>query len=154
MELRLYSFINFYLSSIQQGIQTGHAAVRLVRKYSMAGAQPLNAAMANDWADNHETFICLNGGDDEGIEAARLVISKSFLPWCEFEESKGALNRLRTCVAVVVPECIFAARFNPELSVDGNDVYSSEVDGNLYTYNQDDDAYDLIKLLRSSGLAK
>lgn len=45
-----------YMASIQQGIQTGHMAVDLVRKYCK-GKISLEYDLASEWADNHKTFI-------------------------------------------------------------------------------------------------
>ena len=66
-ELRFYCFVNFYLSSMQQGIQTGHAAVDIVRKYTCGELKffnevtPRKTSLVTKWADDHKTFITLNG---------------------------------------------------------------------------------------------
>jgi hypothetical protein len=44
--MRLYTFGNYYLSSIQQGIQAGHAAVELFNKYE--NSEQLNTV--KEWA--------------------------------------------------------------------------------------------------------
>jgi hypothetical protein len=166
MELRLYSFCNFYISPIQQGIQTGHAAVDLVRKYTNVGAMRslskadmMKTGMVSEWADNHKTFIVLNGGDNDGICEATTIIKYSDLPFCSFIEP--GLGDIQTCVVVVVPESIFNARLLPVGSQLGSeDVYGTAVareDGNGYrefTYREGDKNFELVKLLRSSGLAR
>jgi hypothetical protein len=53
---RLYSFINMYLSSIQQGIQTAHLVSELHNEYKN------NNRMFNEWCDKDKTIIVLNGG--------------------------------------------------------------------------------------------
>lgn len=156
MELRLYSFCSFYLSSIQQGIQTGHAAVDLVREYNKYGDESYTA-MVNDWADNHKTFIILNGGDHTGICAARNIVEASTYPHRYFYESFGALNGLLTCAVVVIPEHVFNARFSKEASAaSGVDTYVYTPEDNFVptiVYTPEHKCYDLIKLIRGSRLA-
>lgn len=55
LELRMYGLVPYNISPIQQGIQFGHAVVEYAQKYK-------NNDTYNDWADNHKTFIILNGG--------------------------------------------------------------------------------------------
>lgn len=158
MELRLYSFVNFYLSSIQQGIQTGHAAVRLVRKYAQPGYVKSVVDMANEWADRHETFIILNGGDYENICKIRDLIysSADVFPFCEFYESRSALNSMLTSIAIVLPETIFNVR--PEVvSVPGCNmkkyVYVDEA-GEETVYAPGHRYYEFIDVLKSCRLAQ
>ena len=62
-ELRCYTFTDFMYSSIQQGIQSGHAAVELFNKYLIEeGWQNGYAEVVQDWAANYKTMVCLNGG--------------------------------------------------------------------------------------------
>ena len=152
MELRLYSFCNFYLSSIQQGIQTGHAAVDLVRLY--AGSE-----MVADWADNWKTFIILNGGDNDGVQAAGQIIFESGFPHMHFAEP--GLGGIKTCWTVVLPESIFNAQKDSTMLVGQETfpIYTCNVDeGDAfpkhYSYGPDHKHYQLVQLLRSSGLAK
>lgn len=153
MELRLYSFVNFYLSSIQQGIQTGHAAVDLIRHY----ANPANphAAMVADWADNHKTFIVLNGGDYDGVREAHAICAASGYPSYYFKESEGALGGLMTCAAVVLPETIFNAYKDPDAGRFATAPYYfwDGLDGKSITYDLSHSAYQLIALLKGSRLA-
>lgn len=156
MELRLYSFCSFYLSSIQQGIQTGHAAVDLVREYNKQGDESYRD-MVNDWADNHKTFIILNGGDHTGICAARNIVEASTYPYRYFYESFGALNGLLTCAVVLLPECVFNARFSKD-ATEVNDfdtyVYTPKDDwAPTVVYTPEHKCYDLIRLIRGSRLA-
>ena len=54
-ELRLYSFCNFYMSSIQQGIQTGHMSDNMSVKYMSnegIGFPKGTVAMHRDWIMN------------------------------------------------------------------------------------------------------
>lgn len=106
MELRLYSFVNFYLSSIQQGVQTGHAAVDLVMKYT---ADSDHGNTVRDWASNHKTFIILNGGNMASLQERATIVQNSGLPYVTFSEDEQSLGGIMTTVAVVVPENIFSA---------------------------------------------
>lgn len=54
LELRMYGLVPFNISPIQQGIQFGHAVVEYGQMYK--------DDLYNEWADNHKTFIILNGG--------------------------------------------------------------------------------------------
>ena len=163
-ELRLYSFINFYISPIQHGIQTGHAAVRLVRKYSEAPpaiythadlAQSEGKELVKRWADQHETFIVLNGGDTTSMdEIERVVQRQQLLPWVSFREP--GINNALTCVSVVVPAAYF--EMVPEFSKDS--LTAREVIGykniNTGQYVSADNSalFDFIRVLKSCGLAR
>ena len=166
MELRLYSFVNFYLSSIQQGIQTGHVAVDLVRKYT-ANVNPLNREiypqkqdMVENWADNHKTFITLNGGNAAGIQEITDVITRNnTFPWAIFKEDEQSLGGIQTCVAVILPENIFNARWDPSaINEQNTGMYSFvEEDPNgvpmTTYYDKDHRHFELIKMLKSCRLA-
>ena len=62
LELRMYGFVPYNISPIQQGIQFGHAVV----EYGQMASAPHSGVdikmRYNDWADNWKTFIILNGG--------------------------------------------------------------------------------------------
>jgi len=108
-ELRLYTFTNFYLSSIQQGIQPAHAAVRLMLAASV-GDMP-NSDLLYDWADNWETMICLNGGDYSGVNDLHTFFqsTENPFPFMPFAEEIGAIGpmEIMTSVAIVLPAFIF-----------------------------------------------
>jgi hypothetical protein len=55
LELRMYGLVPYNLSPIQQGIQFGHAVVEY-------GLNHFGENDYRDWANNHKTFIILNGG--------------------------------------------------------------------------------------------
>ena len=60
--LRLYSFCNAYLSSIQQGIQTAHVIGRMAKFYR--NHKSAEAQMFWDWLEeghSNETIIVCNG---------------------------------------------------------------------------------------------
>lgn len=164
-ELRLYSFVNFYLSQIQQGIQTGHAAVDLVRHYQdpdsdikiFSDEWYVNSDLVAEWADNWKTFIILNGGDDDSIANTFNLLIESGLPTVEFRESVQALNGIRTCAAAVIPDYIFNVQYDYNKSKNlprETPAYSwVNPEGKEYAYLPGDKYYDLIALLRRSRLA-
>ena len=55
LEKRMYFLVPYNISPIQQAIQAGHAALEYARKYS-------DDEDFIDFADNHKTWIILNGG--------------------------------------------------------------------------------------------
>ena len=157
MELRLYSFVNFYLSDIQKGIQTGHMAVDLVREYGDQeyGLTALRDMVA-DWADNHKTFIVLNGGNNLMLDNAATICSRSGLPWTTFYEDEESLGGLRTSVGVVVPENYFNATytnaiFGEIVDFDGRVITDQKID--TPPPNSVQAIFNLIKLLKTSRLA-
>lgn len=55
LELRMYFFVPYNLSPIQQGIQAGHAALEYERSFG-------DTELYQDFVRNHKTWIILNGG--------------------------------------------------------------------------------------------
>jgi len=115
-ELRFYSFTNWMLRPIQQGIQPGHAAVDLFVKYSLYGKTTADIIgerqreMLYDWATNWKTFICLNGGNNESVEEiyAFLHDEQNPYPYAPFHEDEASAAGMMTTVGIVLPERIFS----------------------------------------------
>jgi hypothetical protein len=116
-QLRLYAFINFYLSSIQQGIQTGHVSQALTAKYR--GRRTQAAKLLAEWEDEGKTYIVLNGGNaamvakdlDDLRGAAGLFTCK--YPWAAFFEEPGAIHPTLECLTgfgIVLPPEVYNAR--------------------------------------------
>lgn len=182
-ELRLYSFVNnVYMSAIQHGIQTGHAAVDLVRAYTNPDedikifSDPWydRADDVEEWADDWKTFIILGAGDYQGVNEAYDILAATDLPYGDFVESPRANGGLRTCAVIVLPDYIFDAQFDqyetrknsdqeikdaraglPTPEVMGKPIYSwgKAADDTKILYKSGDKYYDLIALLRRSRLA-
>lgn len=106
--LRLYSFTNMYLSSVQKGLQTAH----MVSKMSVAITDPATVSVANmysEWANVDNTIIILNGGSDakmHDILYHKILPFRMELPVGFFYESKEALNGVLTSVGIIVPETL------------------------------------------------
>lgn len=108
--MRYYSFTNFMLSSIQQGIQPAHCVADMFIKYSDESRQ---RATLLDWATNHKTMICLNGGNAAGIRETYAQLETFgealHLPFCNFHEDEQSLDSTMTCCGIVVPEYLYTA---------------------------------------------
>lgn len=106
-ETRLYSLCNFYLSSIQQGIQTAH----VVSELSMQ-AHPLY----QHWASLDKTIIVLNGGMTEHLKQAyQLLLDEGVArkyPLAAFYEEHAAFGAdgVMTCFGVIMPNTLYEAR--------------------------------------------
>ena len=110
--MRCYHFGNFYMSSIQQGIQAAHCQMELVLKYDLQSGDAL--AMLWDWMHNHKTMICLNGGMLADMKELWEVldVEDNPYPYAKFHESDEAMGGMLTNIAIVLPERIYeAARF-------------------------------------------
>lgn len=101
-ELRCYTFTLFQLSSIQQGIQSGHAATQLVH---LNPHDPL----VHEWAALWKTIVLLNGGDLASLKEWREYFHSHENPFAfeVFYESMDSLGSLPTSIAIVLPERIF-----------------------------------------------
>jgi len=111
--MRLYTFTNFYLSSIQQGIQPAHVISDMYIKYVAGRAAPLpQAGVAfQDWAARHKTMICLNGGHHGSIKAIaeqlEVIGNELNLPTAAFHEDEESLGGIMTSTGIVVPAEIY-----------------------------------------------
>lgn len=116
--MRAYSFTNFYLSSIQQGIQPAHMLVDLFTKYTVPS---IERQTLFDWANHHKTMICLNGGTAGTLRdllprIAELATALQ-LPYGYFCEDEFSLDGTMTCVGLIVPELVYNFDpLQPELS--------------------------------------
>ena len=108
--MRAYFFGNFYLSSIQQGIQAQHCTAELFIKYCGFSPQKLQQNELEEWAHNHKTSILLNGGDCEALQGIVDLLNNGTnpSPWARFRESTGALNGATTCVGIILPEKMYS----------------------------------------------
>jgi hypothetical protein len=137
-ELRLYTFTHFMLSSIQQGIQAGHAAVELTRR-----GHDLTIEWAKDW----KTMICLNGGNSQELKELVFFLSNhdNTFPWCGFYESNEALDGSLTSIAIVLPARIFGTAENMRKMKAGEQIPH---------FGFTEWEYELIELLSKTGLAR
>lgn len=102
--MRAYFFGNFYLSSIQQGIQAGH----VIGEMSIQAEYRLETQY-RDWAINHKTVILLNGGMAANLRAIEQTFKHPDNPYCwaTFCEEEAALENSITSVGIIVPEKVY-----------------------------------------------
>jgi hypothetical protein len=84
LELRMYGFVNYQLTGIQKGIQFGHAVVKFGQKIKNSGDLELIEKW-NDWADNWQTFIILDGGTTNLNTTYKGTLNKYFNQFEEME---------------------------------------------------------------------
>jgi len=122
---RLYSFVNFYINSIGQGIQTQHVAAELTNKYvyQHGHGRQESAKFLKDWSLHHKTTIVLNGGINSDLielynflficdeEGHGLWFDQElvYLPFANFHEDEASLGGIITAVGIVLPEEIYDA---------------------------------------------
>lgn len=111
--MRFYGFGNYYLSSLQQGLQAGHAAVDLHVKYNILEQGHFDIApcqnMYNDWAQNHKTMVLLNGGNSADLQNLFdfLYCEENPYPFVKFHEDEVSLNGALTYVGMILPPKIY-----------------------------------------------
>ena len=150
--MRLYSFVNFYLSPLQHGLQTAHCVSELSCRY---GVYSKRHDMYKKWAEDHKTIIILNGGNAQSLEDTytRLVSWADELefPVVKFHEDERSLNGALTSVACVLPEDWYGA----QLFLDDRIEYSC--DGHTRAYVKGDQntgpIFELLSYLKSHRLA-
>lgn len=107
--MRAYCWGNFYLSSIQQGIQSAHA---LVEMFAHITPTTPEGVKLYEWARQHKTMICLSGGNAEDLirrQSSLMAACKMLrLPCAAFYEDKASLNESITCVTCIVPEELYS----------------------------------------------
>lgn len=141
--MRLYSFTNYYLSSLQKGLQTAHC---------VSDMSLLNHNLYLEWAKSHKTVVILNGGNSGNLQSIYdffLENHKSLsidMPFVKFHEDEVSLGGALTSVAIVIPELYYsmAAKVRMNLLNDEDLVVMDK-------FNDVDK--DFIKLLNSYSLA-
>ena len=112
LELRMYFFVPYNISAIQQGIQAGHALGRHCLRY---GRHDPNHIVW-DFLEKWETWVILNGGttnderDFEMIPAGSLNLIGDQLQDNDIEFAfmiEPDLNRALTALSIIVDERVF-----------------------------------------------
>jgi hypothetical protein len=168
-ELRFYTFVNFYLSSIQQGVQSFHVLGVMVNKYKEGNDQPNydEGARFREWALDYETLIVLNGGANEDINTKyftlnRLNESLSFpMPYEAFFEDKKSLGGIMTACGCILPEEIYNAK-DYKTAITWNNIATDEEKNSFYFIKEDkmtqykpgSPEHELITMLKSCSLAR
>lgn len=116
--MRYYGFTNYYLSSLQQGLQPHHVCMEMVNKYILDPEQPSDrnrhiACMLSSWSLTHKTIVLLNGGNSADLkELYDFMFSGSLLednkfPFASFNEDQQSLGGALTSVGIVLPPYIY-----------------------------------------------
>lgn len=101
--MQLHTFVNMYLSPIQNGIQTAHLVQELNNKY---WAPASTNDILRRWATDHKTIIVHNGGYSSNLLRLYDSFSKSQYPFAKFHEEDDALAGALTVVGIIVPQHI------------------------------------------------
>jgi hypothetical protein len=116
--MRYYGFGNYYLSSLQQGLQAHHVCVEMFNKYNTQpaeGTRPANRwNYLDDWAKNHKTIVLLNGGNSSDLAAMfNFLVGDTGegtvhdYPFAKFREDEQSLNSALTSIGIVLPPKIY-----------------------------------------------
>lgn len=112
--MRFYGFGNYYLSSLQQGLQAAHVVGDLSVNSISNGSVNQKGKLYFDWAANHKTMVLLNGGNSETL----LSIFNKFkdfeskgmhLPFAAFHEDTQSLGGALTYVGIILEEKYYTA---------------------------------------------
>ena len=161
--MRGYFFGNYYLSSIQQGIQAAHCTADMAMKYSSHRGEDLESWQTYcDWAQHHKTMVLLNGGNQASLNELAWFFNSvdNIFPWEQFFEDEQSLNGCLTCVGIILPERIYEAavlirsRTTEILKVKNEEtdcvwISSTETEFTLSPWE-----YELIQRMNQCGLAK
>ena len=109
--MRYYGFGNYYLSSLQQGLQASHVIGELWSRYSPDSIQ---GNLGREWAANHKTMVLLNGGNSASLEEIfqnfeRWAMNGMTLPYAKFHEDEMSLGGALTATGIVLTEKYYNA---------------------------------------------
>jgi len=143
--MRFYAFCNYYLSSLQQGLQAAHVLTEMSLKARLKGGQYCH--QYDNWASDHKTIILLNGGNDKDLRELLTFFNMSnpylYGSFCEDQQS---LNGAMTCVGIILPENIYET----VAAIRRGQLYFSN---NRYTFDEtmfrDDDETEKLWLLQN-----
>jgi len=153
--MRLYSFVNYYLSPLQHGLQTAHCVSDMSGRYTMSDRRG-DAYLA--WAASHKTIIICNGGNVAMLEDLHTRLTdfadEFNLPLVKFYEDEQSLNNALTSVAIIVPEKFYDTQFQKAEMTGAKSAYEYlDTNGYLTMYWEGTREFDFIQLLKSFRLA-
>lgn len=119
METRMYFLLMYNLSSIQRGIQAGHAAIEYQLKFG-------DTELYKKWATEDKTFILLNGGtSNDGLiglygkepeigsmQQHVIDLKENKIDFVVFREPDA--NNALTAIAFIVDERVFNKELYPD----------------------------------------
>lgn len=107
---RLYSLTNYYLSSLQKGLQTAHVVGAMaVHDHDRNFLTRKVTKVWREWAGADKTIIMLNGGNSLGIVSAYQYFSQfnERFPVAGFGEDEESLNGAWTAAGIILPESVY-----------------------------------------------
>lgn len=139
---RMYFFVPYNISPIQQAIQAGHAALRYAMKY-------IDDPEVLDFVQNHETWIILNGGTTNNtrnldgeckgtLNQIRDLLAENDIKFAQFHEPD--LNDALTAVCLIVDERVFNTTDYPSFDKHYEDMTIGDDMGNT-TYTDVEESY-------------
>lgn len=152
LSLRMYFFVPYNISEIQKGIQAGHAALEYAREYG-------NTKLFKEFANNHKTWIILNGGTTRQYNNDKLEIGtldeiniqlSKYVPYARFYEPD--LNNALTAVCFIADERVWDFEKYPDYDVENNDCNSREYTKWIKSIGGKQNAF-LRELIRNKRLA-
>lgn len=139
-ETRFYGFGNYYLSSIQQGIQSAHVLGELFVKYNQPDS--IEQKILYDWAKNHKTMVLLNGGNSASLKELHNFfneVASERYPFASFNEDEQSLDCALTCVGIILPEKIYSLmgkmRAREEIEVSEYDEHDYAIAEKLFCFS-------------------
>lgn len=131
--MRFYGFGNYYLSSLQQGLQSAHVVGDLAAASVENGKVTEKGKIFFEWAGNHKTMVLLNGGNAASLEAIFQKFSffeknGMHLPFAKFHEDEQSLGGALTYVGVVVQEKYYNAAAELRRCADPLDFVNQKID--------------------------
>lgn len=125
---RFYGFGNYYLSSLQQGLQAGHTVAELFVQHDKS-SEKYN--YVDNWARNHKTMVLLNGGNSLFLkELFTLFQNWETLgmpyPYACFHEDEQSLNGALTYVGIVLPNEIYDLAYQVRSGLVSQDDFSTQ----------------------------
>ena len=131
--MRFYGFGNYYLSSLQQGLQSAHVVADLAVASITGGKVNTKGKIFFDWAENHKTMVLLNGGNSAMLEALFQkfsVFEKNgmHLPFAKFHEDEQSLGGALTYVGIVVEEKYYVAAAELRSTSDQLEYVNNKID--------------------------
>lgn len=112
MNYRLYSLTNYYLSSLQKGLQTAHVVGEMSRReHDSSFSRPVKKIF-RQWTDQDKTIILLNGGNNAGIKGATVFLSQfsDRYPVAAFQEDEISLAGASTATGIILPESVYTGQ--------------------------------------------
>jgi hypothetical protein len=139
---RMYFFVPYNISPIQQGIQAGHAALEYARKFGTTD-------LFKEFVSEHKTWIILNGGTTNNartldgmckgtLDQIRDVLAENDIKFAQFHEPD--LNDALTAVCFIVDERVFNTTDYPSFDDFYDDMTEGDDMGNT-TYSDVEKAY-------------